>query len=298
MSPSPPVARSDSDGHDSVLVAGCGYVGARLAEMLVEDGVRVWGLKRDPTTLPAEVLPLAGDVTRPETLRTIPRNASALVYAVAPGSRSVDAYRGAYVDGLHNLLAALHQPPGRLVLVSSTGVYGHDDGRWVDETTDPAPSDETARQILEGESLALSAAPIATVLRLGGIYGPGRTRTVRSVLDGAAPCPPPDVYGNRIHRDDAAAAIRHLLGVARPERVYLGVDQDPAPLREVYRWIAARGGVADPCEGQPEPSAPVSMWTRRGGNKRCSSRRLVASGFRFRYPTYREGYSPLVDDRR
>jgi nucleoside-diphosphate-sugar epimerase len=280
-----------------VLVVGCGYVGARLAALLVDDGAEVWGAKRDPTGLPPGVRPVAVDVTAPGSLSALPGTVDAVVYAVAPGSRSPEAYRAAYVDGLRNTLAVVGEGARRLVLVSSTGVYGHDDGRWVDEETPPEPADPTARLILEGEGVALSGPLLGVVLRLGGIYGPGRTRTVRQVLSGAAPCLPPEVYGNRIHRDDAAAAVRHLLALADPAPVYLGVDLDPAPLRDVYSWIAEQGGVADPCDGH-RAVGPGSASGRRGTNKRCSSRRLADSGFTFQYPTYREGYAPLLDEAR
>jgi nucleoside-diphosphate-sugar epimerase len=304
-----------------VLVAGCGYVGARLAALLAEEGETVFGLKRTPAGLPPGVRPISADVTDPVALRAALRAALdatrgggpgtragsgpgsaggeplAVVYAVSPGGGTEDAYRDAYVHGLRNLLDALPGPLERLVLVSSTGVYGQDDGRWVDETTDPEPADPTGAAILDGEAIAVGV-PGGVVLRLGGIYGPGRTRLVRQVVNGEVRCPPEDAYGNRIHRDDAAAAIRHLLRTPGPDPIYLGVDQDPAPLRQVYQWIARRAGAPDPCR---EPSgnahaAPPGRPGRRGTNKRCSSRRLTDSGFEFRYPTYREGYAPLVDE--
>jgi nucleoside-diphosphate-sugar epimerase len=280
-----------------VLVVGCGYVGSRLAALLVDEGVEVWGAKRDPAGLPTGVRPVAVDVTVPRSLAALPSPVDAVIYAVAPGASSPEAYRAAYVDGLRNTLAAVGDGARRLVLVSSTGVYGHDDGRWVDEESSPEPADATARLILEGEGIAVGSRAPGVVLRLGGIYGPGRTRTVRQVLSGAAPCLPPNVYGNRIHRDDAAAAVRHLLVLADPASVYLGVDREPAPLRDVYSWIAQQGGIADPCDGRDTAEAE-SGTGRRGTNKRCSSRRLVDSGFIFRYPTFREGYEPLLDEAR
>ncbi|MFW5947421.1 MAG: SDR family oxidoreductase [Gemmatimonadota bacterium] len=277
---------------DRVLIAGCGYVGSRLAELLVEDGVAVWGLKRDPDGLPAGVRPVAADVTDPASLADIPDDLGAVVYAVSPAGRTEAAYRAAYVDGLGNVLDAL-DGDARVLLVSSTGVYGQTDGRWVDEETAEEPADETAAAILEGEAMARERGAPGAVLRLGGIYGPGRTWTVRRVISGDAPCPGPEVYGNRIHRDDAAGALRHLLTLPDPAPVYLGVDREPAPLREVYAWIARRAGVPGPCEGV-DPGDGRNEG-RRGTNKRCSSRRLVESGYVFRYPTYREGYAPLVD---
>jgi nucleoside-diphosphate-sugar epimerase len=286
-------------GH--VLVVGCGYVGQALARLLVADGHRVTGLKRHPTGLPEGVEPLAGDVLVQATLDRLPPRVDAVVYAVSPAERSGTAYRNAYVDGLRNVIRATGsgEDPfrGRLVLVSSTGAFGQTDGARVDEGTPPEPAGETGAALLAGESLVHAFEGTGVVLRLGGIYGPGRDRTVRRIADGSARCPEPDRYGNRIHRDDAAGATRHLLNLEDPARLYLGVDRDPAQLREVYGWVAEQLGAPDPCAGSENAGAPDSRPTgsKSRSNKRCSSDRLVASGFRFAFPTFREGYRPLIE---
>lgn len=293
-----------------VLIAGCGYVGSRLGERLAAEGHDVRGLKRDPSTLPDGIAPVAGDVTDPASLADLAGPLDAVVYAVAPSGRGAAGYRAAYVDGLRNVLDAVSAGSGprtgarggprdgggdrvggpRVILVSSTGVYGQADGRWVDEETPPEPADAMAEAILEGESLALKRGRPGVVLRLGGIYGPGRTWTVSRVLSGDAPCMGPDVYGNRIHREDAAGGLLHLLLLADPDPLYLGVDGEAAPLREVYAWAAARAGVPDPCDGAVAPRTGG----RRGTNKRCANRRLVESGYRFVHPTFRSGYEALI----
>lgn len=282
-----------------ILVAGCGYVGTRLARRLVSGGHRVFGLRRRPEGLPDGVTPVAADVEDPDSLEALPEGLDAFVYAVAPGGRDVARYRATYVRGFRNVRnAARARSPelARVVLVGSTGVYGHTDGRWVDEDTAPQPADGTARILLEAEDRAREGEPPAVVLRLGGIYGPGRTRTIRRVLDGDAGCPEPDRYANRIHRDDAAGALAHVLGLESPHPVYLGVDREPARLRDVLRWIALRAGVKDPCaEGGRGTRKIRGPRGRRGMSKRCRSDRLVASGYTFRYPTFRDGYAPLVD---
>ena len=92
---------------------------------------------------------------------------------------------------------------------------------------------------------------------------------------------------NRIHRDDAAAAIVHLLTVTdTPDRVYLGVDDAPVDRGEVLAFLAEELGLARPPIGADDSS--------RGGNKRCRNDRLKATGFRFAYPTYREGYRAIL----
>jgi nucleoside-diphosphate-sugar epimerase len=280
----------------TVLIAGCGYVGCALARMLVEDGDVVWGLRRNPADLPDGVRPVAGDVGDPGSLGDVPSHPDVIVYAVAPADRSPEAYRAAYVDGVARVLRAAGDTAnpfrGRLVLVSSTGVYGESEGAWVDEDTDPNPADETGRVLLEGERAARSFGGRGTVLRLGGIYGPGRDRTVRRVASGEAGCPEAGLFGNRIHRDDAAGAARHLAALPDPGPTYVGVDSEPAELRAVYRWIADGLDVADPCaDARADIGAPAG---RRGTNKRCSNARLLQSGYTFRYPTFREGYADFI----
>jgi nucleoside-diphosphate-sugar epimerase len=280
------------------LIAGCGYVGGRLAELLVEDGVEVWGMRRGGSGLPPGVHALEADVTDPGTLGRVPAELDAVVYAVSPDDRSEAAYRAAYVRGPRNVVGAAAEAGGfggRAILVGSTGVYGFTDGRRVDEDTPPEPADPTAERLLEGEELVRSLGSPGVALRLGGIYGPGRTSTLRRVVEGRARCPGRDKYGNRIHRDDAAGALRHLLGLPDPRPVYLGVDRDPASLRDVYRWMAERAGAPDPC-GRDEDETWEARG-RRGTSKRCSSDRLVASGYRFLYPTFREGYGALLSAR-
>lgn len=270
------------------LIVGCGYVGSVLGRVLVEDGWRVGGVRRREAAMPEGVERIRGDVTRPSTLRELRSGAELLVYAVSADERTEEAYRAAYVDGLENVLGAVgagvSQP--RLLYVSSTAVYEHDDGRRVDEDTPVDPSGFRGRVLLEGEAVARDVS--GTVLRLGGIYGPGRTRLLDGVRDGEARCPPGTIYTNRVHRDDAAGMLAHLATLDEPEAVYLGVDREPAPLCRVMRWMAERTGAPEPERAEPGEG-------RRRSSKRCSSDRIVSSGYRFRYPTFREGYEAVMD---
>lgn len=271
-----------------LLVAGCGYVGSALAAAEGAAGTTVFGLRRTLRPLPAGVTPVVADLADEASLAHLPPDLDTVVYAAAADERSDAAYRRAYVDGPVTLLRHLARrgdPLRRFLLVSSTGVYGHNDGSWVDEDT-PTGSHGTGAVLEEGEQRCL-AAPVSTVvLRLGGIYGPGRRNLIDRVLRGEAGCPAgPPVFTNRIHLADIVAAIRHLLDLPQPDSVYLGVDDEPADTATVVRWLAARTGAPTP---QTTPATPVRS------NKRCRNARLVASGFRFRYPTFREGYTQVL----
>lgn len=271
-----------------VLIAGCGYVGRALGRQLAAEGTETWGLRRSLAGLDPEIQPIAADLTDRTTLRDLPPDLDGVVYAASAGGSTPESYEAAYLRGLENLLAVV--TPRRLIFVSSTAVYGDRQGAWTDEETQPKPDHFSGRILLEAEKIALGSPVPAVVLRLGGIYGPGRERLIREVAEGRASRPVEPLFTNRIHRDDAAGAIGHLLALERPETVYLGVDSEPSDLGAIYAWIAARLDL-------PEPeiaSAPGEGRLARG-SKRCSNARLVASGYRFRFPTFREGYGELLD---
>ncbi len=272
----------------SVLVAGCGDLGTEVALRLVAEGAEVLGLRRSAHLLPPEITGLAADLHAPDL--TVPAGVTRLVYTAAADERSEAAYRRAYVTGVRNVLAALARSGAvleRALLVSSTAVYGVSDGSVVDERTPAEPATDTGRVLLEAERAFRCAVPGGVVLRLAGIYGPGRTWLVEQVRGGTAVVPSRPVHTNRIHRDDAAAAAVHLLTrVPSPEGCYLGVDDEPAELGAVLRHLAAALGLDDPPVGEAA--------RRRGGDKRCGNARLRASGWAPRYPSYREGYDAVL----
>lgn len=275
-----------------VLIAGCGYVGTALGRELAARGDLVWGIRRDPSTLPSVLHPIAADLLDTDALsRALPRDPDVVVYAASAGGFSDHEYRRAYVDGVRSLLRALVRTgaePSRLLFTSSTGVYGRTDGEWVDEETPPEPSAFNGSRVLEGEDLVLDGPFRSVVLRLGGIYGPGRTSLLDRVRQGGLVCPETPVWSNRIHRDDCAGALVHLMDLPDPAPVYIGVDREPAELCEVMRWLARRVGA-------PEPVRDAGSGAGRGSNKRCSSARLVSSGYRFRHPDFRSGFQAILD---
>jgi nucleoside-diphosphate-sugar epimerase len=275
-----------------VLVAGCGYVGTALGRELAAGGDTVFGLRRDPSRLPAAIAPVAADLSQPASLATLPE-VDAVVYTAAANGFSESAYRAAYVDGLRNLVEALAAggpAPRRLIFVSSTSVYAQQDGEWVDEDS-PADADHwSARALLAGERRAREGAAEAIVLRLGGIYGPGRTRLVDEALAGATYAAGAPRYTNRIHRDDAAGALAYLLRHPAPDPLYLGVDDEPAELRVVLEWLADKLGAPPPRAALAGGDDP----RRERSNKRCSNAKLRSTGYAFKYPTFRDGYSTLI----
>lgn len=279
-----------------ILIAGAGYVGTALVKALVADGIEVYALRRrvDEADGALGTSPqwIRADVGDPSSLRDLPPDLDAVVYLVSSGGRSETAYRQAYVEGPGNLLRALGRAPRqpRFLFASSTAVYGDAGGAWVDEDTPTEPAGFTGRILLEGERLVLDSGPDSRVVRFSGIYGPGRTRLIDRVRSGEARCLGAADWTNRIHRDDCAGFLRHLLRASSEHRVFLASDDEPADRCDVYRWLARRLGAPEP---QVEASEEVS--DRRARNKRCRNARLRESGYRLLYPTYREGYAMMLD---
>jgi nucleoside-diphosphate-sugar epimerase len=274
---------------ECILLAGCGDLGFRVAERLLAQGDEVWSLRRTP--LP-KCLPglrwLGADLTEPNTLAGLPAGITRVVYMPAPDVRDKAAYRALFVDGLRHLLEALDtRALKQVLLVSSSAVYGEHDGDWVDEDTPPAPLGFNGALLLEAEQW-LAAQPVpSTVLRLAGLYGAGRMQLVERVRSGAQRVPrEAPHWANRIHVDDAAAAIAHLLRLPAPLPLYLGVDDTPLPLDGLCDSVAQLLGVPPPDAG----AAPTGV-----GSKRLRNTRLRASGWAPQWPDARDGYAALLD---
>jgi nucleoside-diphosphate-sugar epimerase len=290
-----------------ILIAGCGWLGEALGVALARRGDLVWGLRRRAAGLAPELRPIAADLDDARSLTDLPTTLDAVVFAAAPESSDEDSYRRTYGRGLANLLRTLSESgarrPGdsarpRVVLLSSTSVYGQTAGEWVDESSPTEPTDFRGRLVLAGEETLLTSGFPCAVLRLGGLYGPGRESLIDAVRDGRATLSPgPARFTNRIHRDDAVGAIVHLLALSPSDAapVYAGVDEEPADRNDVLRFLAGQLGVPL-CEGTT-PGRQREPLARTETNKRCSSARLRESGYRFRYPSYRDGYSAILDAR-
>jgi len=273
-----------------ILIAGCGDVGTALGLALGERGHEVFGARRSARRLPAPLRPVPVDLTDARAVaRAIPA-VDVVVYAVAAGSRDEGAYRRAYVEGVSTLLEALEardQPPRRLFFVSSTSVYGERGGEWVDEAAPLAPRGFAGASLVAGERRMIESPIPATVVRFAGIYGPGRGWMIERTRAGARCAGDPPKFTNRIHRDDGAGALAHLIELDdRCEDLYIGVDDAPVEECEVLEWLASRLDA-------PAPQRERGSAGQASG-KRCRNTRLRASGYRFRYPTFREGYAAVL----
>lgn len=271
-----------------VLIAGCGDVGNVLAERLLQDGHTVFGLKRDVSTLPEGVQALASDLTQPASLTGLPADLDWLAYMPTPAQRTEAAYRDIFIQGWINLWKALPQPPRRCLLVSSTAVYAQSDGSCVDEQALTKPEKFNGRVLLEMETLARAGCKDTVIARLSGIYGPGRERLIQAAISGDVTRYGADGFSNRIHIDDAGAALAHLMCLDKPKDLYLVSDDRPVAKYDVLRWLAEKTG----------HGLPVGLSSQAASSgKRVNNRRLRESGYQLKYPDYQAGYSVILQSR-
>ncbi|MCW2269027.1 NAD dependent epimerase/dehydratase family protein [compost metagenome] len=280
----------------SVLIVGCGDVGSRLAKQLLACSWQVSGLRRNIGQLPAGVKGVAADLFDAQCPATWPvETPDYLVYCTAASQHDEAGYKAAYVDGLKHVLGWLAergQTPRRLLFVSSSSVYAQQSGEWIDEKAVTEPQGYSGTVMLDAEQLALAGAVPATIVRLTGIYGPGREWLLSQVRQGYRVTEEPPLYGNRIHAEDAAGLLAFLLKADADGRAlddcYIGVDDAPAPLAEVMAWLRDFMGVTQWSEQER---------VRRTGSKRCSNARARALGWAPQYPSFKEGYAAILEGR-
>ena len=273
---------------ERVLLAGCGDLGLRVAQRLRARGDEVWALRRTPPDeADAGIHWIRADLTEARSLQHLPAGLTQLIYLPAPERRDACTYGALFADGLRNLLAAAGMETlQRVLLVSSSAVYGEHGGAWVDEDSPTAPLAFNGTVLRDVEHW-LTAQPVRSiVLRLAGLYGPGRLQLLERLRAGLVTVPRATRHwANRVHVDDAAAAIVHVLHLGDPLPVYLGVDDTPLPLDVLYDHLAGLIGAPLPGDGP----APAGV-----GSKRLSNARLRASGFAPQWPDARAGYAALL----
>jgi nucleoside-diphosphate-sugar epimerase len=227
--------------------------------------------------------------------------AQSVLFAVGfdrDGNRSIQEV---YANGMSNVLAALPAETGRLIYISTTGVYGRGDGGWVDEVTPPDPRREGGRASLAAEE-RIAAHPLgqrSVILRLAGIYGPGRVPFIRELRAGEPIAAPASGWLNLIHVDDAMEAVIvacELEPFCDGPRVYCVSDGQPVQRGEFYSEVARQIGAQPPRFVEPDPNSPRAA--RAEANRRIANARMLAElRVTLTYPDYRSGLVDAVETR-
>jgi nucleoside-diphosphate-sugar epimerase len=284
------------------LIVGCGYLGERVARRWRDSGQTVALVTRSEGRAEAfrrqGYEPIIADVTRPETLCQLP-TAESVLFSVGFDRANKKSIYEVYADGVRNLLAALPAETGRFIYISTTGVYGPASGEWVDEVTPPDPKRDGGRASLAAEK-GIAEHPLgrrSVVLRLAGIYGPGRIPFIRELRAGE-PIPAPN-HGwlNLIHVDDAAGVVLAadaLCPILNPPRVYCVSDGQPVERGEFYSELARQIGAQPPRFVEPDPNSPRAA--RAEANRRIDNARMLAElRVTLTYPDYRAGLANAVE---
>lgn len=284
-----------------LVIFGCGYVGAAMALEAANRGMEVTALTRNAAKallLREEgIETVVADLASESWHEQIDGAPEFALNCVSSGGGTVDDYRRSYVEGMESIVkwGQRRGAIGTLVYTGSTSVYPQGDGAVVDETAPTGGSSERAQLLLEAEAVLRAAEGACWrwfVLRLAGIYGPGRHHLLDQVRAG-------EVAGvgehhlNVVHRSDIVAAIWACF--AAPENVANEVfnlaDDGPTRKREVVAWLAERLRVPTP----PFTGEPA------GGRRAVTPDRIIANGkckrvlgWQPRFPTFREGYESLL----
>ncbi|WP_428306390.1 NAD-dependent epimerase/dehydratase family protein [Lacipirellula sp.] len=298
------------------IIFGLGYLGSRVANLWRDQRDHTWASTRrdDPTEamFVARTLTAQADVTKPETLGWLREVSShmgapteSLLYAVGYDRTAAPDIHSVYADGLQNVLAALPASVTRVIYISTTGVYGTAGGGWVDETTPTAPHRDGGKASLAAEEI-LRAHPLgrrSAILRLAGIYGPGRVPYLDRLRASEPIAAPSAGWLNLIHVDDAArivVAIDRWLAdrnEADSPHLFCVSDGVPAVRGEYYAEAARLIGAPPPQFTTPPADSPAAA--RAGADRRVSNAKLrkwmATQGLALQYPNYREGLAQILN---
>jgi len=267
-----------------VAVLGAGYVGTAAARAIAAHGSAVWAIRRRPAPPADGITWIAGDLATGK-LPGLPDQLDAVILSVAP-SGGTDSYADTYPPAARTALAVADATGARaLVYTSSTGVYGEGDGGWVEESTPRRGAGPGNQALIEAEDTLLQSGRMGvTVLRVAGIYGPGRDPRGRYAHPGMLPSRG-QYWTNLAHQADIVTAITSSLGYDGAPRALNVSDGHPELAADIARWCAAERGI-NPDTLVFENDAPLGR-----SNQRVSNAALRATGWEPQFPSFREGFS-------
>lgn len=234
-----------------LLIIGQGDIGLPVTNVLARNGLSVTGLARSAREhynlddsaafLQADALKLSAEQLRDFTHITI---------IVTPDEYSTSGYQNSYLAINKHLVSLAAQLPEltRVVFISSTGVYGQDNGEWVDDTTAPVtPEREASKVILQAEQvLQRGFGDRALIIRPSGIYGRKRLMRLRKVREPQKEVLAAQHWSNRIMDRDLVTIITKALTIEMPKPLYIATDYLPVTTFELSVWLSEQIGEAPP----------------------------------------------------
>jgi nucleoside-diphosphate-sugar epimerase len=274
----------------TLLCFGFGYSASTLADRLLARGWTVRGTSRDPQKRArAGVALFAFDRGTPLDPAAY-EGVTHVLTSVAPDEAGdpVLAVEGERLKALSALAWVGY--------LGTTAVYGDRAGGWVDETAELAPTSARGRRRVDAERAWLATGLPVHVLRLAGIYGPGRSAVDQLRAGTARRIVKPGQVFSRIHVDDIAGVLEASIARPNPGAIYNVCDDEPAPPQDVVAYAAERLGLPVPPD-LPFETAELSPMARSfyADNRRVSNARIKHElGVRLARPTYRDGIDAVV----
>ena len=280
------------------LIFGCGYLGERVARLWRDTGHEVATVTRSAERAARlaglGLRPIVADIASNGVIPPLPPFDTVL-FAVGHDRQSPQSIHDVYLEGLRHALTALLDSVRRFIYISSTGVYAQTDGEWVDEDSATEPTRDGGRACLAAEQL-LAEHPLgrrAIVLRLAGLYGPGRIPLRRQIEAGEPLATPSDGFLNLIHVDDAAQIVLLAETHAPPPQCFVISDGHPVPRSEYYEELARLLHAPPPTFQPPDKNSPAAR--RSESDKRIKNARMLATlQPQLQFPSYREGLAAIV----
>lgn len=279
---------------EKIALLGFGDIANRLSAHLTH--YQTVGVKRSPIHHPTVHIETADCCNQQQMNQIMSTGFDVLVMTFTPTEMSDEGYQQGYVKPVQTILAALEKQtvkPRLILFVSSTSVYAQQDGSWVDERSPTEPDSYSGRRLLEAEQLISDSGYPYCHVRFSGIYGRSRGHLVEQVLAGKGTPSKPAIYTNRIHADDCAGVLAHLIERQKThtiENIYIASDHQPAPLHEVKQWMREMLGLP---KNHFNENALLTKRAARS-NKRCDNTLLIETGYVFRYHSFKEGYVSLL----
>lgn len=277
----------------TILIIGCGDIGDALANQLHIDGHQVTALSRSAHKVEVGIKYLKADITSPADLAKITFDFNQIIYIISPSGGDISAYESVFNIGINNLLYTLKEQKidTAITFVSSTRVYGQQQGEWLDEASDTQPVDERGRILLTAENILLAFNEQTTIVRFSGIYGRSN-HFVNQIKSGKGIQKEPPYFTNRIHREDCIGSLAFIINKKSQgnamQGVYLATDDNPASKWDVACYLADALTI----------DRPTALTLKKGSNcnKRLVNNRLKAAGYQFKYKSYKRGYEGVIDE--
>ena len=289
----------------AIFIFGCGYLGSHLAKVLIEQGYSVGALTRNKQTahkllaIGAQEV-IVSQIESEDWHSMIKKDYTIILNCVSSAGGGIDGYRKSYLEGQRSVLNWLK---GKVVetyiYTSSTSVYPSDSGEWVDEASETISGTKCPASILvESEKAILENSSLFKnyfILRLSGIYGPGRHYLLDQLNRGDIIAGSGSHYLNMIYLQDIVHMLCELMfgNCSIPSGIYNLSDDEPVIKQELADWLGRKLNIGSPTFDSEKLSKRHLIRNSKPKNRRISNQKLRAY-LNLKYPTFREGYQAIL----